>query len=317
MIEDLLNIKKILQAIKIEVLSIRDLTKYGMPSHIIQFFGGIGDDLLCTTVTHEIKKRVPDSKIWILTSYPELFIGNPDITKVLSREDYWYIWYSPMLRSKRLQLAYTSERYPGGNLQEDISPNKHILQIMCDCAAIPSDIDLRPYFFLSDEEKKRGKLYDIQIAIQCIGPDSGTAMYNKLWYVDRFQKVVTNILSTYPNCNIIQIGSNKEPLLNGVHDYRGKTTIRETASILNNSKCFIGTVGFLMHLARAVECRSVIIYGGREHSWQTGYRCNQNIESNIGCAPCWKWNDCYDNKECMDLIDTSIVISSLKKIIIF
>ena len=56
------------------------------------------------------------------------------------------------------------------------------------------------------------------------------------------------------------------PPLKGALDLRGKTGLREAAAILSNSLVFIGQVGFLMHLARAVDCRSVIVYGGQRNS---------------------------------------------------
>ena len=45
------------------------------------------------------------------------------------------------------------------------------------------------------------------------------------------------------------------------------------------SLAFVGQVGFLMHLARAVDCRAVIVYGGRETPAQSGYPCNENLYS--------------------------------------
>ena len=39
--------------------------------------------------------------------------------------------------------------------------------------------------------------------------------------------------------------------------------MRESAAILSRSLAFVGQVGFLMHLARAVDCRSVIVYGAQ------------------------------------------------------
>ena len=74
--------------------------------------------------------------------------------------------------------------------------------------------------------------------------------------------------------SFIQIGSTADPPLQRVRDLRGATGIREAAAILYHARLYVGTVGFLMHLARAVECPSVIVFGGREAPWQSGYVCN-------------------------------------------
>ena len=109
---------------------------------------------------------------------------------------------------------------------------------------------------------------------------------------------------------VIQLGSADDPKLEGATDLRGKTTVRQSAAILANSFVFIGLVGFLMHLARAVDCRSVIVYGGREKPTQTGYVANKNLYSQVKCAPCWLRNPCDYDRKCMDLISVSQIISA-------
>jgi ADP-heptose:LPS heptosyltransferase len=94
---------------------------------------------------------------------------------------------------------------------------------------------------------------------------------------------------------------------------RGKTTIRESAAILSNSMVFVGLVGFLMHLARAVECRSVIVYGGREAPWQSGYSSNENLYTPMHCSPCWLWNRCDYDRECMNLISVEDVTAATER----
>jgi len=308
--------RKVFLAGKIELNAITDVMRYGLPDYIIQYFGGIGDNLLCSTVTREIKKRNPNSRIWIITEFPELFFYNDDINHTFRQEHHWHLWYSPMLRSRRLDIVYTRAKYAGENSKDDVSPSEHILAIMCRKAGIRGEVNLRPYFYLTEEEKLKGRYADRQLAIQCISPDSTPAMLNKLWYVDRFQIVVDRIKAEIDgNIEIIQIGNDKDPPLNGVKDLRGKTSIRSIAAILSQSECFVGTVGLLMHLGRSVECRSVIIYGGREHSSQSGYPCNENLDSYVECAPCWKWNDCNHNKKCMDSITPEEVLRAIGKVL--
>lgn len=312
----ILEPSKIPLAVKIEFLTTLVLLRFRFPTHIFRFFGGMGDDLLCTTVAHELKRRNTETKIWMLTEYPALFLYNRDINLTIDYKDKWYLWYSPMLRKYQYDLAYTKERYFGANLAHDISPAEHILPIMCRKAGISGEIILKPYIFLTEDEKKRGRYGEKQLVIQCIDQVSGSAMLNKIWYTDRFQNVINTISSWDTKYTIIQIGNSKDSYINGTIDLRGKTSLRESAAILSQSACFLGTVGFLMHLARAVDCRSVIIYGGREHSRQSGYSCNVNLESYIECAPCWRWNECNYNKRCMDAITAGQVIEAIHSILI-
>jgi ADP-heptose:LPS heptosyltransferase len=65
-----------------------------------------------------------------------------------------------------------------------------------------------------------------------------------------------------------------------------------------------------MHLARAVDCRSVIVYGGRLKPSQIGYVANKNLYTQVRCAPCWLRNNCDFDRKCMDMITTEQVIAA-------
>ena len=228
---------------------------------------------------------------------------------------HWPLRHSLLLRGRRSYLAYTRFK---DRMRACEPPNDHILKILCRQAGIKGSILLRPYIFLSEIEQKKGRLFDNQIVIHCVGTHSYEGvMKNKLWGEDNFQKLVFMIKKNLdPSISIIQLGTLKDPLLQGTVDLRGKTTLRESAGILSQAICFIGTVGLLMHMARAVDCRSVIIYGGREHACQSGYPCNENLESHIDCSPCWLWNDCdYENK-CMNMITVQDAFEAIKRVLL-
>lgn len=136
-------------------------------------------------------------------------------------------------------------------------------------------------------------------------------MMNKQWYPERFQQVVNALKDRF---QFVQLGAAADPLLDHVIDRRGQTGFRETAAILEQCRVFVGNAGFQMHLARAVECRSVIVYGGREAPWQSGYACNVNLYSPVACAPCWRWNTCDHNRMCMDQITAAHVIEAIEQV---
>jgi ADP-heptose:LPS heptosyltransferase len=85
--------------------------------------------------------------------------------------------------------------------------------------------------------------------------------------------------------------------------------------VLANCRLFVGNVGFLMHLARAVECPSVIIFGGREAPWQSGYSCNANLYSPESCAPCWLWNRCDYDRICMNRITAANAVQAVEQLL--
>jgi len=185
------------------------------------------------------------------------------------------------------------------------------VHLMCDKAKVTYPGILKPDFYLTEDEKRKGKLYPNQVCIQSTGIGAKQHMHNKDWYVERFEEVVAALENKF---TFIQIGSANDNLLPSVIDMRGKTTIREAAAILHNSKFFIGQVGFLMHLSRAVDCKAIIIFGGRERPDQSGYKCNINLYSPVSCAPCWYQSFCPNNRMCMQQISVLDVITAVENL---
>ncbi|MGA7161089.1 MAG: glycosyltransferase family 9 protein [Bacteroidota bacterium] len=295
----------------IEARTLFTLLQNGAPDRMLQFGGGIGDELLLTTVAHELKRRDPSLKIWQVSHSAELLRYNPDYQKVFTWDD-WYLRYSSLLNRRRTGLSYATELIP---MRAEVPPEEHVLKILCRKAGIKGEVELRPYYTSGADEKEFGSINPGQVAVQVLGKDSySTVPLNKLWDTKKFQTIV-DILKETLKCQVIQLGLPGDPPLKGVIDLRGKTELRETARVISQSAFFVGMEGLLMHLARAVNRRAVVIFGGRIHSWQIGYPCNENLNSMVDCAPCWKWNDCDYERKCMTMISVDEVMNAVQRLI--
>lgn len=204
--------------------------------------------------------------------------------------------------------------YINGQLPPDIDvpPATHIVAEMCRRAGISGSVSLRPYLWLQNEEAEWAARHRGAIAIQSSRRSASLAIGNKEWQAERFQEVVDLLRRDHP---VVQVGLPQDPPLEGVTDLRGRTTLRQTAAILSQARAFIGLVGFLMHLARAVDCPAVVIYGGREHPDQSGYIANENLFTALPCAPCWRWNSCDFHHRCMTEITAADVHKALQRLI--
>jgi len=194
--------------------------------------------------------------------------------------------------------------------RDDPTPQQHLIALLCQKAGITGEVALRPYLTLGDEERAGGRRVARQVAIQSAGLDAKHAMRNKNWYHDRYQGVVDALRDRF---DLVQVGSASDPPLAGALDLRGRTTLRETAAVLAESLAFVGQVGMLMHLARAVDCRSVIVYGGRETPAQSGYPCNENLYSPVPCSPCWLLNACPYERMCLQMVDVGAVVEAFER----
>jgi ADP-heptose:LPS heptosyltransferase len=284
------------------VFGLYNRVRLGFPGLCFQGAGGIGDDLMCSAIFRELKKR-SSRAIVMASAHPELFAKNRDVDKLLYHpHPRWNRWLQSGLPLVRLgYVNYDAAR------DADEPPAEHIISKMCRTAGLNGEVELRPYLFLTPKELSAGKHAREQIVVQASGLSAAHPMRNKEWYPHRFQEVCAELSA---DVQVIQLGSEHDPKLERALDFRGKTSLRQTAAILANSLLFIGLAGGLMHLARAVDCRSVIIYGGREKPSQTGYVANKNLYSQVRCAPCWLRNPCDFDRKCMDMITVDQVVAA-------
>ena len=285
------------------------LTRAHWPQHIIYFGGkGFGDDLLLGAVAMELHRRGL-KRVAVITRLGEIFENFPSPLTILDERN----WGTLEAQLRFGRRAAKAEYYRGfKEPDQDIWGPYHLIGEMCYRVGIRGSVELRPYFFLSPEERKAGRLVDNQAVIQCTDETSRSPNHLKFWIRERHQDVVDQ---NRHRLNFVQLGGAGDPPLRGVLDLRGRTSIRQTAAVLAESRLMIGYVGFQMHLARAVECPGVIIYGGREHPAQTGYCCNENLYTALPCAPCWHRNNCDLGHECMQRITAADVTESVSRIL--
>jgi hypothetical protein len=283
------------------------LAQHGRPAMFFNSVGaGIGDDLLLSAVFRELSRR-GQRDFWVMSRRPELYRLNDDVRVLVpSRERYDIL--IKLFGTKVVYPWYTS--YHPAFDRDDPMPQQHLISIMCQKAWVTGEVTLRPYLVLSPEEEQRGRLAPRQVAIQSSGLDAKHSMLNKNWPLERYQGVVSSLRDRY---DFVQVGSRNDPPLYGALDLRGKTSLRETAAVLRGSLAFVGQVGFLMHLARAVDCRSVIVYGGRETPAQSGYPCNENLYTPVACSPCWRLNTCPNDRVCLGEISVAMVADALER----
>jgi hypothetical protein len=271
--------------------------------------GGIGDQLMLSTIAHELKLR-GCRNVLIVTQYPDLFLGNPDVNGVAipgSRR----AWVFMKLAGERTRSpSYLINYDPRDDTRDP--PPEHVLAYMCRMVGITGRVGLRPYLSLSRSQREWGAPYEGCIAVQSSGLGAGYLLLNKQWFPQRFAQVAAHLLKTHP---VVQIGNPIDPAVPCTYDIRGKTTLRQLAAVLAHCRMFVGLVGMPMHLARAVECPSVIVYGGRERPDQTGYSCNENIYNPVACAPCWQDSRCDYSRVCMESIPTERAIEAAERLL--
>ncbi len=278
---------------------VRRLATWGAPRHSLVFGPlSLGDDLLCTAVLHEASRR--GRPMTMFSNRPELFFHNPDPQAVRPIDDH----YLAVLR--RLGRPAIAPYYATAPSE----PNPpHVIADMCRLAGLDGDIQLRPWLYLTDQERQAAPRLPQQVAIHSSGLSAAIPYPTKEWGAERFASL-SRLLA--PRYNLVQLGSPRDPVLPGVKlDLRGRTSLREAAAVLANSEAFVGLEGFLVHLARAVDTPAVVIHGGRVPPSLFGYVANHNLHAHPPCSPCGLRDGCPHNVACMTAIAPESVASTL------
>lgn len=278
--------------------------KNRVPSHAFHFGGGLGDHLLCTILFHELAKRGIEN-CWMLSHYPELFKNNPYNLKIVP-DDWKTLKFLEKINRPSTLLYYGKWI---GNIDRITPPKYHMIVEILQKANIDGEVTLKPYWYQEIDRSLKNQ-YGDYICVQSTNNFSSTEVKNKRWSEFKIQKTVDVLSKRY---RILQIGMPEENKLENVIDCRA-SSISQSASLLANCKFFLGQEGFPMHLARSVDTRSVIIYGGRLKAWQSGYPCNENIETNPHCSPCWQNNHCDYDRICLKEISVIDVLEATERI---
>jgi hypothetical protein len=83
----------------------------------------------------------------------------------------------------------------------------------------------------------------------------------------------------------VQIGSLNDPLLHNTLDLRCLSLL-QYADLLKNARLFVGNIGGLMHLSRAMNTRAAIAYSSVELLSTDSYAYNINVQSAKPCRLC-------------------------------
>jgi hypothetical protein len=282
-------------------------TEYRGVRHLVFFGGhGLGDEVMVSTVLHELRQRGGQG-LGVMTTVPELFANSPDVDAVKPiRHDHTAFFERVGIRAD--PLYYIHRQLPP---DIDVPPPRHLLAEMCRLAGITGEVALRPYVFLTEREKGAARRTRPFVVLQSSRRSASLRIGNKEWIPERIQAVADALAAHH---EILQVGLQADPAIAGAVDLRGRLTLRETAAVLYHAQVFVGLVGFLMHLARSVDCPAVIIYGGREHPGQSGYSANENLFTPLPCSPCWRWNSCDYDHLCMTSITVEAVLAATQRI---
>ncbi len=314
------------QKIRTVIETIIFLLRKGVPRNILYCNGGLGDDLLLTYILlcyYHTNKR----KVNIFSAREVLFNNHPAVDKVLEIKDFgkWSLFLAHInkLLKSDFKIIHVHYQHQPVGLYPYKNRHLHMADFMLQKINIsqrPPGIDFKPFIYSTNSslEPEIPKEY---ILIHSSSMSAPFAALVKEWNMERnmFEEFAIHFGETINQKHfpLVQIGSEKDPVLSHCIDLRGKTNISQLISIISKAKLFIGLEGGIMHIARAFDVPQIVIYGGRTMPSETGYyRSNIiNLYSDVVCSPCWNTNECGFDHKCMKEISPENVFNAIGTLI--
>lgn len=282
---------------------------------------GYGGALIWTGLARNLKATYPDKKVLFIYKKANadfiIYENNPDIDKMLTKCKYFFLkskfnqndWIIVDMDNPKLQYweRDTKEKviYKSG---------KHAIEWACEYFKI-KNILLKPVLRLTGKElekvnellgthnlRKKGFIVIEPNAKESFAP-------NNQWFWDRWQELA-DLLNKRGQV-LVQLGPEGSPVLSGAVNLTGKTSFREAVGVIGQAKLFIGYSGGLMHGARAMDVKAIILASGFEPLEMANYPQNLNIYKKTDCAPCGLKTPCPFGRKCMKEITVEEVYNSI------
>jgi hypothetical protein len=196
---------------------------------IFSIDGGLGKSIMSTAVLKAMRKKYLNDYIIVVTGFPEVFIGNPDVNKILNHGQTSGI-YKKHIMNKDCKV-FVADPY---NTSDYITESKHLLEIWCEMYGITYNGE-KPELFISKSEKQYfEKFYKTDkpiLALQTNGGAVGQPLQYS-WTRDIPQPVIQEVIEYFKNDYAI-LHIKREDQLIYPNTFQALDSIRSIAILLN------------------------------------------------------------------------------------
>jgi hypothetical protein len=242
---------------------------------IFQCDGGLGKSIMATAILKVIKKQYKKANIIVVTAYPDVFIGNPNVNKVFNQQQA-VGFYKNYIHNKDTKV-FVTDPYTTSDF---ITESNHLLKIWCDIFRLNYNGEL-PEIFLSKGEKEYfAPFYKLDKPIMSIQPNGGAVgqPLKYSWTRDLPASVVNEVVSQFKNDYAI-LHIKREDQLTYENTMGALDSWRSIAIMLTLSAKRLLIDSSSMHIASALNLPSVVGWIGTNPK-VFGYDMHDNIVAN-------------------------------------
>ena len=246
-----------------------------MSTVICQVDGGLGKSIMFTAVLKAIRKQYKKANIIVVTGYPDVFIANPNVNKVL-RFDQLSGIYSKEVMNKDVKV-FVSDPY---HTSDYITESGHLIKIWCESYGVEYNGELPELFLLKAEKEYFEPFYRLGKPILAIQPNGG-AINQPLkysWTRDIPAPIVEQVIEKFKNDYAI-LHIKREDQIIYPNTLQALDTFRSIAILLSMSQKRLLIDSSAMHIATALNLPSTVAWVGTNPNI-FGYEMHNNILAN-------------------------------------
>lgn len=210
--------------------------------NLVRMRMGLGDELCTLPVIEEVKRRLPGMTIAISEDSPhkEIFSNNPFIDEV------------------------GAPARPGDNIFEfhfQSVFDRTMVEDFSGQAGLDGMLNMVPKLYLAENERYPLK----RESGLCVAMDTRANWVSRKWRHGNFEAVARALKCNY-GARIVEVGRTQrgaepESLAAADVSYVDKLSLRQTASVISQCDCFLGSDSGLSHLAAAVGKKAFTLFG--------------------------------------------------------
>ena len=246
-----------------------------MSTVIFAIDGGLGKSIMATAVLKAIKKQYKKANILVSTAYPDVFINNPNVNKIITNTNNSGI-YRDYVQNKDAKV-FISDPY---STSDYITESKHLIQIWCEMFGVQYNGEM-PELFLSKAEKQYYEpFYKLDKPIMAIQPHGG-AINQPLKYswtrdipVPIMEQIIERFKEDYAIVHIKRDDQFMYQNTIGALD-----NFRSIAILLTMASKRLLIDSSAMHIATALNLPSIVTWVGTNPK-VFGYDMHKNILAN-------------------------------------
>ena len=287
---------------------------------IIDVSGGLGKSIISTAVIKALRKHYVRDNIIVVSSYPDVFKGNPNVNRVIAHANSGII-FRDFINNKEAKVFLT-DPYSSSDF---IMEKKHLIEIWCDMCGIKYDGEMPELFITKSETQYYEDFYNLDKPILAIHPNGGSIEQSLKysWTRDIPRTILEEIIDYYKDdYSIVHI--KREDQLKYVNTIAALDNYRSISILLKLSSKRLLIDSSAMHISTALNLPSTVAWIGTNPK-VFGYNMHDNIIANPHTAKHDISNNYYQKymlfedisripyADMNDIFNTSDIINSINK----